>query len=70
MTPGRFARYDPNDLDDLRTLVASGLIWRGGPKTVQRAMEAIVAGNIDRPTRNVPASVDAYLDRRGVAREG
>jgi hypothetical protein len=68
ITPGGIARYDVHDPADLAQLVASGLIWRSGPKTLRLALDAIVDGRIARPTHNVPPAVDAWLDRKGVVR--
>jgi hypothetical protein len=59
-------RYDVRNADDLAHLVATGMVWRSGPKVLKLALDAIRAGDIARPTRNVPAAVDAYLDRAGV----
>lgn len=61
-------RYDVRNTDDLAHLVATGMVWRSGPKVLRLALDAIAAGDIERPTRNVPTAVDAYLDRLGVAR--
>ena len=61
-------RYDTRNANDLALLVATGMIWRSGPKTLKRAISAIAAGDIERPTRNVPPAVDALLDRLQVPR--
>ena len=61
-------RLDTNDPADLAALIENGMIWRGGPKAIQRAIFAIGHGAVPRPTRNVPPDVDAYLDRLGVTR--
>ena len=61
-------RYNARDTADLAHLVATGMVWRSGPKVLKRALDAIVAWHIERPARNVQPAVDAYLDRQGVAR--
>lgn len=63
---GGIARYDIKDPEDLAVLIDRGLIWRGGPQSVQAALRAIVDGDVPRPTRNVPPEVNAYLDKLGV----
>lgn len=67
-SPDGMLRYDTNDLDDLAVLVDRGLIWQGGPRATEKAVNAIIRGDIPRPTRNVPAYIDEALDAAGVAR--
>ena len=59
------ARHDTRNTQDLAHLVATGMIWRSGPKILRLALDAIAAGDIERPTRNVPPAVDAFLDSSG-----
>lgn len=68
LTPGGIARYNVRDANDLAELVRTGMVWRSGPKVLKRAIDAIRAGDIARPTWNVPAAMDEYLDRMGVPR--
>jgi hypothetical protein len=68
LTSGGIARYDVHNADDLAELVRTGMVWRSGPKVLKLALDAIRAGDVPRPVYNVPPAVDAYLDRRGVAR--
>lgn len=63
---GDVARYDLNNPEDLAFLIERGLIWKGGPKSVQKALRAIQSGDVPRPTRNVPPEVDAFLTKLGV----
>lgn len=65
---GGIARYNVHNLADLAVLVERGLIWRSGPKVLKLALDAIRSGDVARPVYNVPAPVDAYLDRSGVPR--
>lgn len=60
------ARYNLDDPEDLAVLVDRGLIWKGGPKAVAKALSAIKRGDVPRPTKNVPPEVSAYLDRMGI----
>ena len=39
-------RYDVRKADDLAELVATGMVWRSGPKVLKLALDAIVAGDI------------------------
>ena len=63
---GGMARYDLNNPEDLAVLIDRGLIWKGGPKAIGRAIAAIRRGDVPRPTKNVPDNVNAYLDRLGI----
>ena len=58
---GGILRYDINDPADLADLIASGLIWKGGPQAYNRAVKAVLSGAVPRPTRNVPAQVEAIF---------
>jgi hypothetical protein len=63
-----FARYDTNDLDDLQVLITSGMIWKGGPKSVGKALRALRSGAVSRPTEKqapLPPEVVEWLDRQG-----
>jgi hypothetical protein len=59
---GGVLHYDINDPADLAVLIEGGLIWKGGPKAIKKAIDAIVSGSVPRPTANVPAEVNAHLD--------
>lgn len=65
---GSMAHYDLDDPEDFAFLIERGLIWRSGPRTVTRAVQAIVRGDVPRPTNKVPPKLDAYFDKMGVAR--
>jgi hypothetical protein len=56
------AHYDVNDPADLQVLVNSGLIWKGGPKTVQKAIDAITDGTVQRAPDKEPPQVRQFLD--------
>jgi len=55
-------RYDVHDPDILAYLIATGLIWRGGPKTQRLAIDALLRGDVARPD-NLPRHIIAILDR-------
>lgn len=56
------AHYDINKPEDLAVLISSGLIWKGGPKAVSKALNALRSGAVPRPA-NLPADIVAWLDR-------
>ena len=68
LTSTGILRFDVHDPADLALLVATGMIWRSGPKVLKLAMDAIRDGDIARPVYNVPPAVDAHLDRLQVPR--
>lgn len=53
-------KASPDMKVQVRTLVETGMVWRSGPKVLKGAIEAILAGDIARPTRNVPPAVDLH----------
>jgi hypothetical protein len=55
------AHYDTNDPVDLAVLISSGMIWKGGPKTIAMAIKALQSGAVPRPA-NLPPAVAAFLD--------
>lgn len=57
-----FLRYDINDEDDLAALIKAGLIWKGGPDAVEKALRALSTGAVERPD-NLPPEVAAWLDK-------
>jgi hypothetical protein len=58
------ARLDIHDDADMAVLIRTGLIWRGGPKTVARAVQYLRA-NPSMVNDKVPAAVLAELaDKR------
>ena len=46
--------------DDMRVLVTSGLIWRGGPKTQSRAVTWLIE-HPEVPLNRVPEHIAAYI---------
>lgn len=65
---GSIAHYDLNDPEDLQVLIRTGLVWRGGPKAVQRALRAVQDGTATRYPEKETPEVSSYLDKLGVAR--
>lgn len=53
-------RYDINDPADLAALVKTGLIWRGGPQAVEKAVEYLKA-NPQAVDNKVPPNIRAML---------
>jgi hypothetical protein len=53
-------RFDIDDPDDLADLVRTGLIWKGGPKAIAKAVTALLDGTLPRPP-NLPPQVAGYL---------
>lgn len=53
-------RFNIQDPADMKVLVASGLIWRGGPNTVRAAIEYL-QGHPDEVNDKVPANIRAIL---------
>jgi hypothetical protein len=47
---------------DMRRLVTTGLIWRGGPQTIRRAVTWLIA-NPEVALTRVPGSIAAYVTR-------
>lgn len=63
---GGMARYNLDDPEDMQVLIRTGLIWKGGPKAVQKALRALQDGTCDRvPVKETP-EVNAYLTKLGV----
>lgn len=60
---GGIIRYDVNNPEDLAALIENGLIWKGGPQAINKAIQAVLTGAVPRPTRNVPAQVNAIFDQ-------
>lgn len=60
---GGMARYDINDPKDLQVLINSGFIWKGGPRTIQKTVDALLAGTVQRAPDKEPPEVAAFLDR-------
>jgi hypothetical protein len=54
------ARYDINDPKDMAALIATGIIWRGGPEVFAKATEYLRA-HPEAVNDKVPASVIAAL---------
>ena len=54
--------FDTNDPEDLRVLISSGVIWRGGPKTIAKAVRALLDGTVERPD-NLPQKVIDLLSQ-------
>ena len=63
MTSGGLLRMDINDPEDLQVLIDRGLIWRSGPKTMQKVLDSIVRGLVKRNPEKEPPEVRAYLDK-------
>lgn len=57
------ARYDTSDPEDVQVLVNTGLIWRGGPKTMQKVIMLITNGQVTRSPEKETPEVRAYLDK-------
>lgn len=64
------AHYDLKNPDDLAALIANGLIWKGDQRSWQIAIQAIVDGDVPRPTANVPPEVNSFLDQHMPAQPG
>lgn len=58
-------RLNVNDPADLRLLLENGMIWKGGPRTIQLAIDALVEGTIA-PSRDIlaamPPEVASHVD--------
>jgi hypothetical protein len=52
--------------EDMRKLVTSGLIWRGGPKTQRKAVTWLIE-HPDVPLTRVPERIAAYITAQRVA---
>jgi hypothetical protein len=59
---GGIAHFDINKTEDLQALIDSGAIWKGGPKTISRALTALRTGECERPA-NLPQDIADWLDR-------
>jgi hypothetical protein len=57
---GGTARYDLNDPKDMAALIATGIIWKGGPTAFEKATEYLRA-HPEAVNDKVPASVLALL---------
>lgn len=57
---GGVIRYDINDPADMAALIKSGLVWRGGPKTVGKAVRYLQQ-HPDEVNDLVPENVLAML---------
>jgi hypothetical protein len=57
---GGVARFDINDDADMAVLIRTGLVWKGGPATVRKAMEYLKA-HPEAVNDKVPANVLAVL---------
>lgn len=53
--------YDVRNPEDLQYLIETGVIWKGGPKAIAAALQAIRTGAVARPA-NLPAWAAAALD--------
>lgn len=59
----RDVHYDARDPADLAVLIENGLIWKGGPKTVALAVDALVRGRVPYNDR-IPEIVLAHVNQR------
>lgn len=62
--------FDINKPEDLSVLVNSGIIWKGGPKTIDFVIDALVEGRVS-PTPGglalIPAEVLTEVNRMRAA---
>lgn len=66
---GGMARYDTNDPEDLQVLIRTGLIWKSGPKVMQKVLRALQDGTVTRVVAKERPEVTSYLDKLGVPRD-
>ena len=57
------ARYDMSNPEDVQVLVNAGFVWKGGPKTVQKAIMFITGGQVTRNPEKEPSNIRVYLDK-------
>ena len=60
-------RFDTSRTEDLKLLIENGMIWNGGPRTLQAAVDALVDGDVpltpDIEAR-MPADILALVQRK------
>jgi hypothetical protein len=56
-------RLDIDKPDDLQLLIDRGLIWRSGPKTLQKVFKSIQNGDVQRRPDREPPEVRTFLDK-------
>ena len=60
-------RYDMSDPKDAATMMANGIIWQGGPQTMQTAVNMLVDGEVAATRQiiaNIPPDILALIDRK------
>ena len=53
--------FDASKPEDLRVLVENGLVWQAGPKAINAAIDAIIAGTLPMNDR-VPPEIARYIE--------